>query len=173
MKMGLLFALAILTVFFMGFWLGLNRQAKDAHLTAYAQTKTADNAHIAAIVKKANVQKAQARSQQAEARTESARETFRALNRIDVEHISPIPERDAMVALISAQDLEIQALKLERSAWREALESREKAYTELQRELRAKELAFEARLSAERANKWKWSLVGVNLGALGSLLLKR
>jgi hypothetical protein len=89
-----------------------------------------------------------------------------------VEHISPIPERDAMLALISAQDLEIQALKLERSAWKEALESREKAYLELQRELRATELAFDARLAAERGAKWKWGLIGINLGALGGLCLK-
>lgn len=172
MKMGLLFALALLTVFFVGFWLGLNRQAKDAHLTAYAQTQTANSAHVAAIVKKGNVQKATDRSHAAEKRTESARQTYQALNRIDVEHISPIPERDAMLALISAQDLELQALKLERSAWRESLESREQAYTELQRELRAKELSFDARLAAERASKWKWGLLGINIGALGGLCLK-
>lgn len=172
MKMGLLFALALLTVFVLGFWLGLNRQAKDAHLAAYAQTQTANNAHVAAIIKKANVQKAQARSQQAEARTESARETFRALNHLEVEHIQPLPERDAMLALISAQDLELQALKLERSAWREALESREHAYAELQRELRAKELAFDARLAAERSARWKWGLFGINIGVIGGLYLK-
>lgn len=172
MKMGLLFALALLTVFILGFWLGLNRQAKDAHLAAYAQTQTANNTHVAAIIKKANVQKAQARSQQAEARTESARETFRALNHLEVEHIQPLPERDAMLALISAQDLELQALKLERSAWKEALDAREQAYIALQRELRAKELAFDARLAAERGAKWKWGLLGINIGALGGLCLK-
>ena len=172
MKMGLLFALALLTVFVLGFWLGLNRQANDAHLAAYAQTQTANNAHVAAIIKKATVQKAEDRSRAAEKRTEAARQTFQALNRIDVEHISPIPERDAMLALISAQDLELQALKLERSAWKEALDAREQAYIALQRELRAKELSFDARLAAERGAKWKWSLLGINIGALGGLCLK-
>lgn len=175
MKMGLLFALALLTVFSLGFWAGLNRQAKDAHLVAYGQTKAAENAHIAAIVKKAKLQQASERSQQAQKRADQARESLRALTHFDTEILTPLDinnERQAMLALITAQDLEIQALKLERITLRDALETREQAYAELQKEIRGKELACDARLSAERASKWKWALVGVNLGALGSLLLK-